>query len=80
MALSGRYQKLFIYHRYRTYSQENALIYSSFPPVSLIENRLKYYKINIRYTSVFKYFYNVVYLQCLLCFGADTEILYIFLV
>ena len=41
--------------------------------VWFIENRYKYYKINIRYTYVFNFFYNVIYLRCLLCFGADTE-------
>ena len=41
--------------------------------VSLIGYRSKYYRINIKYTSVFKFCYIVIYLRCLLCFGADTK-------
>ena len=42
--------------------------------VRSIEDRYKYYKINIIYTYVLNFFYNVIYLKCFLCFGADTEI------
>ena len=38
------------------------------------EERYKYYKISIIYTYVFNFCYNVIYLQCLLCFGLDAEI------
>ena len=43
--------------------------------VRFIEDRYKDYKINTRYTSVLKLCYNVIYLQFLLCFGAETEIM-----
>ena len=43
--------------------------------VSFIEYKYKYYKMNIRYISVFKFCYNVICLRCLLCFGADKEII-----
>ena len=50
-----------------------------FPPVSLfvswIEYRCKYYKINFRYTYVFKFFSYVILLWFLMCFGADTKIM-----
>ena len=44
----------------------------------LTGDRSKYYKINIIYTSIFNICYNGIYLRCFLCFGADTEILYVF--
>ena len=46
----------------------------------LFEDRYKYYKINIIHKSVFVFCYNVVYLQCLVCFGADTDIFSVLLV
>ena len=48
-----------------------------FQPVSFfprwMEDRYKCYKINIRYTSIFKFYYNDIWLWFLLCFGANTE-------
>ena len=46
----------------------------------LIEDRSKNYRINIRYKCVFKVCYNIIYLRSLLCFGADTEIIFVLLV
>ena len=48
--------------------------------VRFIEDRSKYYKINIRYTSVLKNLYNDILLYFLSCFVTDTEIMYAFLV
>ena len=48
--------------------------------VYFIEYRSNYYRINIRYTYVLVFCYNVIHLQCLMYFGADTEILYVLLV
>ena len=48
--------------------------------VHYIEDRYKCYKMNIIYTSVFEFCYNVIYLQCLMCFGAGTEIFSVLLV
>ena len=47
--------------------------------VRWIGYKSKYYKISFRYTSVFKNIYNVIWLWSLPCFGAESEIIYIYL-
>ena len=41
--------------------------------VCLIEDKYKYYNIYILYVSILDFCYNIMYLQCVLCFGLDKE-------
>ena len=66
---------------------EQFVIYSSYVFFDLfllfgcwIEDRSNYYKINFRYTYVFKFCYNDIWLWFVPCFGAESEIMYILLV
>ena len=57
ISIYGMYQKLSIYCRNRTNLQQRVhMFYLIFLFMCLIEIRSKYYKINIRYKSVFNFF------------------------
>ena len=48
--------------------------------VCWIEDRSQYYNINIRYTYVFKFCYNDIWLWFFPCFGEKSEMIYILLI
>ena len=77
--LSRMYRELFILRRNRTNSWYRAHMYfSNCFFVRWIEDSYRYYKINSRYTYVLKFCFNVIWLWFFPCFGAKSEIMYIF--